>query len=167
MITVATEATSEPITLAEAKDWLNITGTSHDTTLTACIKAARKKVESLSGRSLVARTLELKLQEYDDSYIDLPFPEISAISSVKETDSEGTETTIASTDYSLTYNRLNYMGNGNAVKITYSTKANTEEFYKLAVKKQMAYDFRNQFTENGFDKEVLQMISTETLNMGY
>jgi len=167
MITVATEATSEPVTLTEAKAWLGISGTTHDTTLTASITAARKKVESLSGRSLVARTLELTVHEYSEASIDLPFPEISAITSVKETDSAGVETTILAANYQLIYGRLYYYGTGNSVKITYTTKANTEEFYKLAIKKQLAYDFRNEFTENGFDKEVIQMLSTETQNLGY
>jgi len=167
MITVTTEATVEPITLAEAKAWLGVDTTAHDTKLTAAIPAARKKVEQLSGRSLVARTLKLVLQEYSDYHIDLPYPNINAIVSVKSKDSEGNETTHAATDYKLVYNRLNFIGSGNAVEITYSTLANTEEFYKLAVKKQLAYDYRNEFTDNGFDQEVIKMISTVTLNVGY
>ena len=166
MITVQTEATVEPITLEEAKAWLNIVSTTHDTELTAAIKAARKKVEQLSGRSMVARTLKLNLTEYTDSKIELPFPPINAITSVKSK-SGGTETTYAATDYSLDYNTLNLLGDGSNFEIVYTTLANTEEFYKLAIKKQLAYDFRNEYTDNGFDKEVIKMISTTTLNVGY
>jgi len=167
MITVTTEATVEPITVTEAKDWLNITGTAHDTKLTAAIPAARKKVEQLSGRSLVARTLKLIIFDYSDNVIELPYPAINAIVSVKSKATDGTETTHAATEYALVYNRLHFSGYGNDVEVVYSTLANTEEFYKLAVKKQLAYDYRNEYNENGFDQEVIKMISTVTLNLGY
>lgn len=167
MITVQTEATSEPITVTEAKDWLGITGTTHDTKLTAAIIAARKKVEQLSGRSLVARTLKLIVYDYSDTVIELPYPAINAIVSVKSKAADRTETTYTATDYALVYNRLNFTGNGNDIEIVYSTLANTEEFYKLAVKKQLAYDYRNEYNENGFDQEVIKMISSVTLNLGY
>lgn len=165
MITVITEATNEPITLTEAKDWLGVQGTAHDTKLTAGIKAAREKVEQLSGRSMVARTLKLTLHDYEGSFVDLPYPVINAVVSVK-TNTGGTESTITATDYYLSYNRLIYEFSGE-YEITYSTVANNSEFYKLAIKKQLAYDYRNEFTENGFDKEVLQMLSSATLNVGY
>jgi len=167
MITVTTEATTEPITVTEAKDWLGIQTTAHDTKLTAAIPAARKKVEQLSGRSLVARTLKLTLHDYEDTYIDLPYPNINAIVSVKSKATDGTETTYAATDYALAYNRLHFSGDGSSIEVSYTTLANAEEFYKLAVKKQLAYDYRNEYTENGFDQEVMKMISTVTLNVGY
>ena len=167
MITVTTEATTEPITVTEAKDWLGILTTAHDTKLTASIAAARKKVEQLSGRSMVARTLKLILDEYSETYLDLPYPPINAIVSVKSKATDGTETTYSAADYALVYNRLHFSGNGNAVEIAYTTLANAEEFYKLAIKKQLAYDYRNEYNENGFDKEVIKMISTVTLNVGY
>ena len=167
MITVITEATVEPITVTEAKDWLGIQTTTHDTKLTAAIPAARKKVEQLSGRSLVARTLKLTLLDYSDSIIELPYPAINAIVSVKSKAADGTETTYSATDYALVYNRLHFTGLGDDIEIVFSTLANTEEFYKLAIKKQLAYDYRNEYTENGFDQEVIKMISSVTLNLGY
>ncbi len=169
MITVVTEATVEPITVLEAKAWLGIdtSVTTHDAKLTAAIPAARKKVEQLSGRSMVARTVKLTLYDYVDSVLELPYPVISAITSVKSKDSAGTETTHAASEYALVYNRLHFTGNGNSVEITYTTTANTEEFYKLAIKKQLAYDYRNEYTDNGFDQEVIKMISSVTINVGY
>jgi hypothetical protein len=167
MITVITEATVEPITVTEAKDWLGIQTTTHDAKLTAAIPAARKKVEQLSGRSLVARTLKLTLWDYSDSAIELPYPAINAVVSVKSKAADGTETTYSATDYALVYNRLHFNGFGGDIEIVYSTLANTEEFYKLAIKKQLAYDYRNEYTENGFDQEVIKMISSATLNLGY
>ena len=170
MITVHTEATSEPVTLAEAKAFLGIdtSVTTHDTKLTAAIAAARKKVELLAGRSLAAKTLKLFLDEYSDDYLDLPFPPVSSITSVKTYDSEGTATTYTSgTDYFLVGNRLNFTGYGYATEVIYSVSANAEEFFKLAIKKQMVFDFRNEYTDNGFDEEVKRMISTVTLNVGY
>jgi len=167
MITVQTEATTEPLTVTEAKDWLGITGTTQDAKILAAIPAARKKVEQLSGRSLVERTLKLILTDYSDTVIELPYPPINAVDSVKSKATDGTETTYTATDYALVYNRLHFTGFDQDIEIVYSTLANTEEFYKLAVKKQLAYDYRNQYSDNGFDQEVIKMISSVTLNLGY
>lgn len=170
MIIVHTEATVEPVTLSEAKAFMGLDDavTVHDTKLTAGIVAARKKVEQLCGRSLVARTFKLTLDEYTGTYIDLPFPPITSITSVKTYDSVGTATTLTSgTDYNLVLNRLMLNGTGYPVEIIYTTTASSDEYFKLAIKKQMVYDYRNQFDENGFDQEVLNMMSTVTLNLGY
>lgn len=167
MLRITTEPTVEPITLTEAKDWLGIQGTAHDTKLTAAIKAARKKVEQLAGKSIAAKSYTLELDEYSQEYLDLPYPQVNQITTVKTKDSEGTETTIAATEYKLAYNRLYYQGSGYGLQVVYTTLANTEEFYKLAVKKQLAYDYRNSFTENGFDQEVINMIRTDTVNLGF
>jgi hypothetical protein len=167
MITVITEATVEPITVTEAKEWLGIQTTTHDAKLTAAIPAARKKVEQLSGRSMVVRTVKYTVQEWSGAVIELPYPVVSTIVSVKSMDSSGVETTHTAANYSLVYNRLHFVGNGNSVEITYTTAANAEQFYKLAIKKQLAYDYRNEYTENGFDQEVIKMISSVTLNLGY
>ena len=170
MITVTTEATTEPITVTQAKEWLGIDTdvTTHDTELTACIAGARKKVEQLSGRSLVARTLKLTLDDYINPYLDLPYPSITSIVSVKTYDTEGTATTyVDGTDYHLVSDRLYFQGNGYPLEVVYVTAANNEEFYKLAIKKQLAYDYKNSDKDNGFDADVKQMISTVTLNLGY
>ncbi len=170
MITVHTEATAEPITLAEAKAFLGIDTavTTHDTKITAGIAAARKKVEQLSGRSLVSRTLKLWLDEYSDTYIDLPYPPTTSVTSVKVYDSEGTADTLTNDeDYHLVGSRLYVNGSGYAIEVIYTTTANTEEFYKLAIKKQLVYDYRNEYNDNGFDQEVAKMISTVSLNLGY
>ncbi len=164
-VITTTEATTEPVTLAEVKDWLNIATTAKDSILTASIVASRKKVEQLTGRSLVARTLKLTINDYSETSIELPYPEINAITSVKSTDSEGTETT--ETDYTLVNNVLNFVGSGQSLAVTYTTKASTDEFYKLAIKKQIAYDYRNEFNENGFDREVIGMLQGVTLNTGF
>ena len=60
-----------------------------------------------------------------------------------------------------------FHGYGYATEVIYSVAANSEEFFKLAIKKQMVFDFRNEYTDNGFDEEVKRMISTVTLNVGY
>lgn len=167
MITVQTEATTEPITVTEAKAYIGIQSTEYDAALSGAIAAARKKVEQLAGRSLVARTLKLTLHDYEDTYIELPYPVINSVTSVKTKSSTGEETTYTSADYALVHNRLYFIGNGDTVEVIYSTLANTEEFYKTAVKKQLTYDFRNEFKDNGFDSEVRNMISSVTLNTGY
>jgi len=170
MIIVITDSTTEPVTLNEAKTWLGIDldVTTHDADITACIAAARKKVEQLSGLSLSAKTLKLIINDYNDTYIDMPYPPTVSITSVKTYDSEGTATTyVDGSDYHLIANRLMFSGNGDITEIIYTTGSNAEEFFKLAIKKQLAFDYKNESKDNGFDEEVSRMISSVTLNLGY
>lgn len=75
-----------------------------DTLLTALIKAARQYVESFTGRALITQTWTLYLEQFPDcDYIELPYPELQSITSVKYRDSDWAEaadwTTWAATNY--------------------------------------------------------------------
>ena len=52
-----TAPVTEPVTLAEAKDYARIDGTTEDTLITSLIKVARLHCESFTGKSLIAKTV--------------------------------------------------------------------------------------------------------------
>jgi uncharacterized phiE125 gp8 family phage protein len=103
---VVTQPTAEPVTLAEARDQLNITHTTHDAFIAACVVAARQMAEHELQRSLVAQTFQLSLDEFPSGEIELPMgpiPQEGALSivSVKYTDTAGVEQTVDPADYEL------------------------------------------------------------------
>lgn len=99
---ITTAPTVEPITLAEVKSQLGITDTASDTQLTRRITEARKWAEDYLRRALMPQTHELRLDAFPcDGEIDLPFPPISSVLSVKYIDIDGTLTTVSAADYEL------------------------------------------------------------------
>jgi uncharacterized phiE125 gp8 family phage protein len=120
----------EPVTLNEVKNYLKIdlADTSQDTYLTALIKAVRESIEVYLKRSLITQTWLLNFDYFQYEYI-LQRPNIISITSLKLTDSENTEHTIASSNYFLkndylfikdTYNLTLTLRNYLAVEIVYT-----------------------------------------------
>jgi uncharacterized phiE125 gp8 family phage protein len=94
-----TPATTEPVTLTEAKSHLRITDSNNDTYITAIIKPARIKCENLTGRSLAPQTFELILDNFPYEKIEIPMPPVTTLSSIKYKDSDGIETEWTSSEY--------------------------------------------------------------------
>ena len=73
-----TDATIEPVTLADVKKWVGIADseTGWDDTLNSLIAAARNRVEKDTRRALISQTWTLKLDEFPsfDEFIELPVP---------------------------------------------------------------------------------------------
>ncbi len=93
----------EPITLAEAKNFMRVEDSSTDDTLiTGQIVTARRHHERMLRRSLITQTLTITLDSDEaGSPIDLPRPPIKEITSVKTYDDSDNETVTATTDYRL------------------------------------------------------------------
>jgi uncharacterized phiE125 gp8 family phage protein len=103
-LTQTTAPASEPVTLAEVKEWLRMVSgdTSQDTTLNTLISACRIKAENYTGRSFVARTYTWELDSKEATgTIWLPRPDVTSITSLKTYDSDGNPTTVTSTNYEL------------------------------------------------------------------
>lgn len=101
--TLITDATVEPITLAEARLHLRLASdyTAEDTTIEALIKAARTMAEHELGRALIQQTWEEVLDAFPDDEIMLSKPAVLAVISIKYIDAGGVERTIPSANYSL------------------------------------------------------------------
>lgn len=109
MLRVVSEPAFEPVTLAEARGWLNITAgdTTYDTELTLLIKAMRRYAENLTGRAFMHRSLQLLLPEWPADYIpgmyasviELPRPPLVSVQTIQYRDDDGVLQTLASDQY--------------------------------------------------------------------
>jgi uncharacterized phiE125 gp8 family phage protein len=95
-----TAPTAEPLTPAEAKTHLRVTGSDDDAYITALIVAARQAAEHITGRALMPQTWELALDEFEDQ-IMLPKPPLTSITSVKYVDADGVLQTMDPAGYQL------------------------------------------------------------------
>lgn len=97
---VATDIATEPITLAQAKIYLNVatTCTEWDSLITAFITAAREVVEARTNRKLGVATIDCIYDRfYPEMWIELA--EVASIESVKYYSAATTLTTLAPAAY--------------------------------------------------------------------
>lgn len=93
------------VTLAECKNALGISGTSQDDLIEAALAASVSALDAASGgwlgRALRPQTWELRLSDFPscDDEIELPFPPLISVTSIKYDDSSGDEQTIDAADY--------------------------------------------------------------------
>lgn len=104
-VRIITEPVAEPITLAQAKLHCRLENsfTSDDTLIESLlIPAARRYAENITRRAYVQRTLELTLPCFPDGgVIELPFPPLISVTSVKYIDADGVLQTVAASDYQV------------------------------------------------------------------
>lgn len=94
------EPTAEPVSRTEAKLHCRITGTDEDALVDALITSARQQAEQMLRRTLIATTLELRLDEFPAAgVIRLPWRDVSSITHVKYYDTNGTLQTLDSATY--------------------------------------------------------------------
>jgi uncharacterized phiE125 gp8 family phage protein len=94
------EPTAEPVTLDEAKQHCYLTDSTHDVYLSALITKARDVVEKRITRQLMSATWRLSLDEFPDEIL-LTIPPIQSVSSIVYTDTAGTSTTLAASQYQV------------------------------------------------------------------
>ncbi len=102
MIKVIIAAAAYPVTLAEARLWSKAFSdvTADDTIYTALIAAMTEYAEHRTGRAYVERTLELSLPRFP-ACIELPWPPLIGIDSIKYTDTDEAEQTFAAASYEV------------------------------------------------------------------
>jgi uncharacterized phiE125 gp8 family phage protein len=100
---IVTAPAAEPVTLAEVKSQRNITGNDHNAELTRLISAARQYVENYTGRALITQTWDLFLDKFEKK-IELPFPVLQSVTTVKYTDTGGVQQTLSNTLYTVVTN---------------------------------------------------------------
>ncbi|MBI1264728.1 MAG: hypothetical protein GC187_08335 [Alphaproteobacteria bacterium] len=81
---------AEPVSVDDAKTWLRITQTEEDNLLGGAIRAARERVEALTGRALIARGLRETLDDWPRARTDgrsgavrLPAPPLISVEAVR------------------------------------------------------------------------------------
>jgi len=104
ILTLATEPTAEPITLAEAKTHLRVSTIDEDSYITSLISAARLHTESVTNRALITQTWDLYLDRFPSSpylSVELPKPKLQSITYIKYTDVNGTLQTWDASNYDV------------------------------------------------------------------
>lgn len=90
----------EPVSLTEIKAQCRIDISTDDTLLASYVKAARRKVESLSRHVLIEQTWKLYLDDWPaGDTIVIPVVPLMSVTSVKYTDKDGTVATLSSSTY--------------------------------------------------------------------
>jgi len=98
---VTTEPTVEPYTLTEVKTLMSIPDTQSDDPITSYITSARRQAELYLQQKIITQTLEMVLDDFPSDGIELEQGPVQSITSVIYTDADGTDQTIASSNYSL------------------------------------------------------------------
>lgn len=113
---IITAATTEPISLVEARTHLRIEpfGSPEvhpdDNYVSALITVAREWCEQYTGRALASQTIELALDDFPEDAIELPLTPVTSITSVKYIDEDGIEQTLSNTYYGLDdYSKPNWL----------------------------------------------------------
>lgn len=96
------EPSAEPVTLAEAKVHCRVEVSDDDAYITSLIVAVRMAAEQALQRTLITSTYKLNLDCFPSGAIELPYPVLQSVTSVKYYDTNGTQQTLtASTHYRL------------------------------------------------------------------
>lgn len=120
-LTTVTPPASDPVSLAEAKEYLRVDNTAENDTITAMIKQATDMMEQFLRRALINRTLKLTFDSAPvlrssawwsgtrdgaisdlrriNPFIILPFPPLVSVTSVKYYDTTDTERTFSADAY--------------------------------------------------------------------
>lgn len=158
-----TAPATEPVTTAEAKLHLKVDITDDDTLIAGLVVAARRWIEDITGIRMVSQTWNYYLDSFPDAaVIKLPLGPVSAVSSIKSTDSAGAVTTFSTGSYVTDLVSLparvvlkssaswpsNNLREVNGVDIEFVTgwanAAAVPEELKLAVKMLVAYWYENR-----------------------
>lgn len=93
----------EPISLAEAKLFLRVTGSDEDALITRLITLAREKAEALTNRAFITQTWEETFCSFyaQCGYLELQKPPVQAVASVKYYDANGVLQTLATSIYEV------------------------------------------------------------------
>jgi len=103
---IATRTSSppaEPVTLDEIKDHLRMQDINNfDSQLLGLITASREWIEDCTGRALVQQTWKYYLQDWPSGdEFELPYSPLQSVTSIKYTNSAGTETEWTNTYYEV------------------------------------------------------------------
>jgi uncharacterized phiE125 gp8 family phage protein len=100
-VTTLAPPAAEPVTLAEAKDYLRIGSDEQDELVTALIAAARARIEDLTGVAMITRGLRVTLDWWprwtvDRRWLRLPIRPAGVLNAVRVFDGHGDPVVVTS-----------------------------------------------------------------------
>jgi len=151
-VTTTVEPVSEPITLAQAKNYLKVDFDDDNDLITSLIASARVRLEKYAGVAMSARTLQVVA--YVDEFIELPYAPLNNITKVEYWDN-GTWVEMSVGDYYIlgtTYKKIYMVANNRMeYRFTYTCGYTTipqpmiTALYKLIAD---LYDYRESSVED-------------------
>src|SRR5687768_3624212 len=100
-LTIIEPPAALPVTVAEAKQYARIDFDDDDAVIEGLIAAARDHLEQATGRTFVATTYKLTLDEFADNEILLPRSPILSVDSVLYDDRDGLQQTLSLDGYTI------------------------------------------------------------------
>lgn len=99
IINLVADASIDPLTLTEVKNFLRVDIITDDDLITRIIKTAIKQCELYTGKTLITKTYKYSFYNSIIQAVKLLYAPIQSISSVKVVNEENSETTINSSVY--------------------------------------------------------------------
>jgi uncharacterized phiE125 gp8 family phage protein len=102
-LVLVTPPAVEPITLAEAKQYLRVDHSDDDAEISALISAAREYLQGRTNVALVEQVWDLVLDEFplNTGAVCVPLTPVQSVDSIKYDDEEGVEQTLSSDSFVL------------------------------------------------------------------
>lgn len=107
-------AATPPVTVAEAREWMDFTHTDDDGLILSVLNALTVRIEEDTGLSVSSRDFIYRAKASESVHVTsilLPRVPVTAVASVKHIDAEGDETTLTlSDDYYVLLDRIRLVG---------------------------------------------------------
>jgi uncharacterized phiE125 gp8 family phage protein len=91
----------EPVSLQEVKNQLRIDGTDEDLYLAGLVASARERIENLCGPIMTQTWYQYEDEWPGGDELIIAKPRLQTVTSIKYTDSDGVQSTLAATDYTV------------------------------------------------------------------
>jgi uncharacterized phiE125 gp8 family phage protein len=167
LLTLVTPPATEPLTLAEAKLFLRVDGSTEDSLITSMVSAVRIAAEQYLSRSLITQSWKLAYDDYLLSVTALPLGPVQSITSVTLVARDGSTTIVDSNTYYLSAkkDRLNFDATPFATRVEvvyaagYGNAANVPEPIKQGMLQHLASLYTNR-TASGAIPEIALSLYT-------
>ncbi len=157
-VKIVTDLVTEPVTVAEARDYLRITTTSEDTLIEELITDARERLEKFTNLSFGEKTLMCRWDSLSD-WAEIPYQPNADISACVNDDGD----TLTYEVKGLEYKYL-YCNNSTGVTITYTAGFTTlPKALKVAILKEVATSYENR--ENFYIEGTFNELSNDAKRM--
>lgn len=100
MLELVTDASVEPVTLSEMKDFMKVDLTDEEDMITSMIESARVSIEKYCGIGLITKTYDYYFDKAED-VIKIPLPPLQSVTTFVYNNLSYTETEISSSNYKV------------------------------------------------------------------